>query len=134
MSDRQNLLCPSLRTLTLTQCDGDDRHPIRRLVEARTSPLSASSSTEGASSVTSCSIDTLSVEARCGHIVCSADDIRWIQERVRCFSLEQTGDTDTWTRHKNVPLLVDSDDDPAAEGEVGDDDESKYTETDGPLE
>jgi hypothetical protein len=91
---------------------------------------SASGSTEGASTVAWCSLDTLFVEARYGHIVCSTDDMRWIQERVRYFYLEQTGHTDTWTRHKNVPLSFDSDDDPAAEG---DDDESNYSEADGLL-
>lgn len=93
-------------------------------------------------------LHTLEIEARYGHIICSFDDERWIQGRLRArggyFRLEQTIAFATstsrnrlWTTLKNTPFLLDGDGDDGYEPRLSpsdfeseeeeDDADSKYS-------
>lgn len=111
-SSDEEILCPKLTRLKLVQCGSEASGEVRRLVESRNaSPINSSSSsphsptpptktTTPTPSDSISKLESLVVEPREGHIVCTSDDISWINERVTYFYVSQQIKGTLW-RHPN---------------------------------
>ncbi|KAF8330841.1 uncharacterized protein EI90DRAFT_3059481 [Cantharellus anzutake] len=86
------LICPSLSSLHISRCEGQQRHAVRRFVESRL--INKQVEEPGDPSlghVRSCTLNSLVIEASHDKVVCGSEDIRWIQQHVPHFQVEQFG-------------------------------------------
>ncbi|KAF9518741.1 hypothetical protein BS47DRAFT_1482428 [Hydnum rufescens UP504] len=81
-------VCPALRHLHISQCEGTQRGAVRRFVESRLHGLGDDQAIS--SPCRFAELDSLVIEAESGKVVCGLDDIRWIKARVPHFRVDQS--------------------------------------------
>jgi len=86
------LTCPYLSTLHISRCEGSKRGAVRRFVESRVinfDTMPGDATLRPAASA--CTLKSLIVEGDHDKVVCGSEDIRWIQQHVPHFHIDQYG-------------------------------------------